>query len=71
MPKSSGGSVDPPAPGASQAVTVNWSDSPSSWLLHVERASPTKPWTRTTSGPAPMRSKAILSPPTSTYTTSC
>ena len=65
MPNSSGGSVDPPEPGASQAITVNSPERSSIWLLQVAWASPTKPCVRTTGAPVPARSNAMLNPPTS------
>jgi len=53
---SCGGSSDPPALGASQASTVNSSDSPSSCRRQVVGPSPTHPWRRTSGGPSPARS---------------
>src|ERR1700754_3371518 len=65
----SGGSLDRPAPGASQAMTVNASLSPSSWARHVVGPSPTYPCSSTSTGPLPTRSYAIRSPSTSTNST--
>src|SRR6266496_1438109 len=64
MPNDSGGSDDPPAPGASQATTVNSPQSPSSCRRHVAGPSPTYPCRRTSGGPLPARSYAMRNPPT-------
>ena len=48
----SDGSEDPPAPGASQATTLNRSERPSSSCLHT-RESQRKPCNKTNGGPLP------------------
>src|SRR5687768_14549296 len=64
----SGGSDEFPHPGASQATTVNSSESPSSCRPH-SRWSTRPPWMRTSGGPTPWRSYAIVRPSTSTRST--
>src|SRR5437879_813381 len=61
----SGGSEDSPAPGASQATTVNRSDSSSNSRRHT-RESQRKPWRSTNGGPFPADRYAMDCPPIST-----
>lgn len=61
----SGGSEDSPAPGASQATTVNRSDSSSNSRRHT-RESQRKPWRSTNGGPFPADRYAMDWPPIST-----
>ena len=67
-PKSSGRSEDLPAPGSSQATTVNSSDRSASCGAQM-RLSSAAPWTRTKGAPTPSRWYAIVRPPVSTSCT--